>query len=216
MRARWLRSKVKSANKFSQISVNIGRRDAKHRHRKARALFVIGRNIDGSVIDLRRFYLIISCPDNPFWSNTPPRATVSTCWFWKLKNLKTLSKARVSGQNQDKLKAIKLGNSSYMCHGPPFHLLQMLIQCSVFLPQFSFFFKPSPHNSIKKWTKRLWVSTTMQADNILNDKFLLFYNLYFYIYMSTQLQLSLRSCVAKVLPLIIHKLICQQIFTRFP
>ena len=171
MRARWLRSKVKSANKFSQISVNIGRRDAKHRHRKARALFVIGRNIDGSLIDLRRFYLIISCPDNPFWSNTPPRATVSTCWFWKLKNLKTLSKARVSGQIQDKLKAIKLGNSSYMCQGPPFHLLQMLIQCSFFFHNLPFYFKPSPHNSIKKMEQRIWVSTAMQAENILNDKF---------------------------------------------
>ena len=67
MRTRWLRlrSKVKSANKFSQISVNIWAINAKHRRRKLRAntLFVIGRNIDGSMIDLRRFYLIISRPD---------------------------------------------------------------------------------------------------------------------------------------------------------
>ena len=56
---------VRSANKFSQISVNIWAINAKHRHRKGRAntLFVIGRNIDGSMIDLRRFYLIISRPD---------------------------------------------------------------------------------------------------------------------------------------------------------
>ena len=56
---------VRSANRFSQISVNIWAINAKHRHRKGRAntLFVIGRNIDGSMIDLRRFYLIISRPD---------------------------------------------------------------------------------------------------------------------------------------------------------
>ena len=66
-----------------------GRGDAKHRHRKARAntLFVIGRNIDGSVMDLRRFYLIISPVQTiPLWSKTTPKVTsVTRCCFgnWK-------------------------------------------------------------------------------------------------------------------------------------
>ena len=87
-----------------QISVNIwskvqtdshkylwifGWGEAKHRHHKARAntLFVIGRNIDGSVMDLRRFYLIISRVQTiPLWSKTTSRVTsVSTCWFWNWK-----------------------------------------------------------------------------------------------------------------------------------
>ena len=71
------RSKVQTdSHKYLWI---FGRGEAKHRHRKARAntLFVIGRNIDGSVIDLRRFYLIISPVQTiPFDQRPPPRSPV--------------------------------------------------------------------------------------------------------------------------------------------
>ena len=90
-------SKVQiSVNIWSKVQTNshkylwiFGRGEAKHRHHKARAntLFVIGRNIDGSVMDLRRFYLIISRVQTiPLWSKTTSMVTsVSTCCFWNWK-----------------------------------------------------------------------------------------------------------------------------------
>ena len=87
------RSKVQTnSHKYLWI---FGRGDAKHRHRKARAntLFVIGRNIDRSVMDLRRFYLIISCPDNPLWSKTPSKVISEYMLLlnWKRSNVSIVS-----------------------------------------------------------------------------------------------------------------------------